>query len=479
MSLKMSLSRWLMTSIRWVLVLCSLCVLSFPVAVQSQRQSVDGVIAQRDGGTNTFRQMEWDPSEEVLLVASGGGAYLLDTQFNLVQQMTQGERTWSVSWNPDGREFLVTTRTGYQVWAWDGQVATPTRETFVTNEIVSAYWSNLGTKIATVERLPGELFAITVQVVIRSAATGEVLQTSTDYFGIPTEYAIPDQWDWSPVDDRYLYGVGYTVEIRTDGLPYVSSEPMVYRIDTETGLSERVTWLGGSLFYSIGLDPTGEYLVATTDGVTQIWSLIEDDRVTYFPGPTIGVSWRRDGQFLMEGAGAIDITTMMQLGGFEFGPSIVRVNSRYDIVASAWDTSLVLQDLTAFDAYVPMMPSEQTPTFTPTAMPTATETPTPSPTPAPTQVALQRVRLTSMCSANPAAYRVWRVRSTNPYDVVVDWSVYNSATGQAGFVVVPPAQGSTPGEITFITQTEPGPNTVRIFVNGVLQDTKASNPAPC
>jgi hypothetical protein len=44
---------------------------------------------------------------------------------------------------------------------------------------------------------------------------------------------------------------------------------------------------------------------------------------------------------------------------------------------------------------------------------------------------------------------------------------------------VPPAQESTPGEITFITQTEPGPNTVRIFVNGVSQDTKASNPAPC
>jgi hypothetical protein len=63
--------------------------------------------------------------------------------------------------------------------------------------------------------------------------------------------------------------------------------------------------------------------------------------------------------------------------------------------------------------------------------------------------------------------------------VVVNWAVYNSATGQAGFVVVPPAQGSTPGEITFITQTEAGPNTVRIFVDGVLQDTKASSPAPC
>jgi hypothetical protein len=327
--------------------------------------------------------MEWDPSDEILLIAWGPDAFLLDRNLTVLQQVGNDQWPWSVSWNPNGSEFLVTTRTGYQVWAWDGQVATLARETFVTNEIVSAYWSNLGTKIATVERLPGEFFAITVQVVIRSAATGDVLQTSADYFGIPTEYAIPDQWDWSPADDRYLYGVGYTVEIRPDGLPYVSSEPMVYRIDTETGLSERVTWLGSTLFYSIGLDPTGEYLVATTDGVTQIWSFPENDRVAYFPGPAIGVSWRRDGQFLMEGAGAVDVPTMSHLGGFEFGPSIVRVNSRYDVVASAWDTSLVLQDLTAFDAYVPMEQPEQTPTFTSVPTESAASTPPRPPSDAP------------------------------------------------------------------------------------------------
>jgi hypothetical protein len=38
---------------------------------------------------------------------------------------------------------------------------------------------------------------------------------------------------------------------------------------------------------------------------------------------------------------------------------------------------------------------------------------------------------------------------------------------------------STPGEVTFITQTEPGPNTVRIFVDGVQQDVKASSAARC
>jgi hypothetical protein len=74
---------------------------------------------------------------------------------------------------------------------------------------------------------------------------------------------------------------------------------------------------------------------------------------------------------------------------------------------------------------------------------------------------------------------VWRVRNPNPREVVVTWDVYRSAMGQNGFVIAPPAQGSTPGEVTFITQTEAGPNTVRIFVDGVQQDVKASTTARC
>lgn len=382
MSLKVVHSGSLMT-VTGCIALCLLLSLSWSASAQGTRQSVDGVIIQQEG-EGVVSQMEWDPSDETLLIAWGPDAFLLDRDFNILQQVSDDQWPWSVSWNPTGTEFLVTTRTGYQIWSWDGQVAALARETLVANEIVSAYWSNLGTKIATIERLPGEFFAITVQVVIRSAVTGEVLQTSADYFGIPTENAIADQWDWSPTDDRYLYGVGYTVEIRADGLPYVSRDPMVYRIDTETGLSERITWLGSSLFYSIGLDPAGNYLVATDNSVTQIWSLIEDERITYFPGPTIGVSWRRDGQFLMAGAGAINITTMERIGGFEFGPSIVRINSRYNIVASAHDTALLLQDLTAFDAYTPMLLVTETPSFTLTSTPTLTPTPTFSATPTPT-----------------------------------------------------------------------------------------------
>jgi hypothetical protein len=71
------------------------------------------------------------------------------------------------------------------------------------------------------------------------------------------------------------------------------------------------------------------------------------------------------------------------------------------------------------------------------------------------------------------------VRNFNAHDVVFTWDVYNSPGGQNGFGVAPPASGSTPGEITFITQTEPGPNTVRLFVEGAQQDVKASSSAQC
>jgi WD40 repeat protein len=138
---------------------------------------------------------------------------------------------------------------------------------------------------------------------------------------------------------------------------------------------------------------------------------------------------------------------------------------------------------TATPTYTLTPTDTPSPTFTPTDTPTPSATFTPtasaSPTITPTAAAFQRLRLTSMCSNNPGQYRVWRVRNSNPSEVVFTWAVYNSPTGQNGFSIAPAANGSTPGEVTFITGTESGANTLRIFVNGVLQDTKASGGAVC
>lgn len=95
-----------------------------------------------------------------------------------------------------------------------------------------------------------------------------------------------------------------------------------------------------------------------------------------------------------------------------------------------------------------------------------TATVTPSPVPQP-------LRLTSMCSPDPATVRVWRVRNPNPYDVPFTWDVYGTTQTGSGIA-------AASSDTFFETTTVPdSPNTVRLFVNGVQQDVKASTPAAC
>jgi len=137
--------------------------------------------------------------------------------------------------------------------------------------------------------------------------------------------------------------------------------------------------------------------------------------------------------------------------------------------------------------YTPTFTETFTPTFTPTdtdtptatATPTATDTLTSTATFTPTLTAApyQNLLLTSMCSPDPTSYRVWRVRNSNPYPVNFTWDMYGTA--QRGSGTVPAANGSTPGEAFFQTVTVAGANTTRIFVNGVLNNTKASTTRAC
>jgi hypothetical protein len=134
------------------------------------------------------------------------------------------------------------------------------------------------------------------------------------------------------------------------------------------------------------------------------------------------------------------------------------------------------------DTAQPTETLEPTKTIAPsdTPMPTDTPKPTkeprePTDTPPPTatpKLGAGEVRLTSMCSDDPAAYRNWRVTSTFETDVIVEWELYGGA--QRGALSVPAM-----GEASFRTQTEAGANTVRLFHEGRLVDVKASDPQPC
>lgn len=125
---------------------------------------------------------------------------------------------------------------------------------------------------------------------------------------------------------------------------------------------------------------------------------------------------------------------------------------------------------TATESPAPPVP----PTPTEPSTPTPTLSPTLTPTLTPTDGPLERLRLTGLCSPDPDAYRVWRVRNANMFDVLFTWELVGSGSGQNGEAVAPAF-----GEVIFTTVTEHGPNTVRIRVNGELHDTKGSNPERC
>ena len=121
--------------------------------------------------------------------------------------------------------------------------------------------------------------------------------------------------------------------------------------------------------------------------------------------------------------------------------------------------------------------SDRIPTRTPTATATATRTATKTNTPSPTATPQRALRLTSVCSENPSQQLRWKV--TNPYSYNlgdVTWDIYGTTQrGTLGTV-------GAFNEVFFYTQRLPevsNPNTARLFVGGLLVDTKASGKVEC
>jgi WD40 repeat protein len=226
-----------------------------------------------------------------------------------------------------------------------------------------------------------------------------------------------------------------------------------------------------------------------------ILNITTRDIVQTFVGhtePVLALAWQPSGNNLL--SGSLDHTVRMWdvLTGLEL--SQVQTSGRVRAVAWSPDgtkiayggTGDAMEIVSAPNIEQPTLTPSATPTYTPspTTTPTATSIPTltPSPTPptlTPTPSPFQRLRLTSLCSVNPAAYRLWRIRNSNPVDVVFTWDVYRSPTGQNGFGVAPPAVNGVASEVIISTVTEAGANTLRLFVDGAQQDVKASSGAPC
>ena len=91
---------------------------------------------------------------------------------------------------------------------------------------------------------------------------------------------------------------------------------------------------------------------------------------------------------------------------------------------------------------------------TPTPTPTYTPSPTPTPSATPTPAAFQRLRVTAICSDDPAISRRWRIRNPNPYPVPFTWEMRNSPSGQQGTGTAPVAVNGVPSAVILTTATE-------------------------
>jgi hypothetical protein len=114
-------------------------------------------------------------------------------------------------------------------------------------------------------------------------------------------------------------------------------------------------------------------------------------------------------------------------------------------------------------------------TATATRISTITPTPTATFTPTATLVippSFAKLRLTSMCSADPALTRRWRVRNSNTFPLPFTWEIYGNGQAGSGVAVAN-------GDVFFESNTVNGANTLRLFVGGKLQEVKANGGARC
>jgi hypothetical protein len=151
--------------------------------------------------------------------------------------------------------------------------------------------------------------------------------------------------------------------------------------------------------------------------------------------------------------------------------NIPSVSINYTPTLMAWATDTPTPTPTLVPTNTPTATFTPTPTATNTSTPTATFTPSPTPTLV-IPPSFAKLKLTSMCSADPALTRRWRVRNSNAFPLPFTWEIYGNGQAGAGVAVAN-------GDVFFESNTVNGANTLRLFVGGKIQEVKASGGARC
>jgi WD40 repeat protein len=289
------------------------------------------------------------------------------------------------------------------------------------NRVVSATWSPTGSRLAIVTSpIRPDFFEGATAQIFSLAFNGNELTSTVDFAIQPAGGTVA----WSRDATRIAVA-------RDQGFDIYDTASASLLMQVDVAMSDQRT------LYPLAWSQDGTQIAGGTEAGVAVWDVSTGVEVAYYPGHyPMALAWRSDGSLL------------------QMGHEVFLDN-----------TAITIGDIPPNSIHTP------TPSPMPSATPTLTLTPTP--------FTFQRLRLTSLCSANPAAYRLWRIRNSNPVDVVFTWDIYRSPSGQNGFGVAPPAVGGVASEVIISTVTEAGPNTLRLFVDGAQQDVKASSGATC
>jgi WD40 repeat protein len=379
-----------------------------------------------NGHSDSVYAVAWSPDGQIL--ASGGESdrfvYLWDSSNWLLQQRVypalydNGSILYggvgNLAWRPDGNYLMATAFDTFQFWQTGSWTASePSR----TGSVLSAEWSPNGALLAATD-----IYAL----VLFNGQTMTIDNLTRDDIQINGEN--PQELSWS--SDSQLLAV-------TDRL-----DPRISIWDVPTRTRIGIFTMAEVLFKDVVFIASDRVATITETGTIYILNTTG----------TIINSYE---------TGATEVRTLAWNATLQ----VLAIGGENTVVSEAGILGLSIIPLR--DVLPPTPTATNTPTIVPTSTPTNTATPTLVIPPS-----FAKLRLTSMCSADPALTRRWRVRNSNAFPLPFTWEIYGNGQAGSGVAVAN-------GDVFFESNTVNGANTLRLFVGGRLQEVKASGGARC